>query len=478
MKFSSHRIKISLVNPRLTGPYPPLGLAYLASYLKKYGRNDYEVRVFDGNYSRNIIKDILDFSPAIVGFTALSLQIEEAVNLSAVINSKIPDILQIIGGIHVSAEPESTLRRGKFDLAVIGEGEETFREIVDNFAECGKTDKFYSKIKGVAYLDDGSLVINPPREEIDVLDRIPQPDRMLLNMKGYLSNYLMIRGLSGNGITTIHTSRGCPYSCAFCSCGIVFKKVRYFSVEYVISEVKDLIEKFKIKALFFTDDIFILNKERVKKICQRFIEEGINKKIKWEVQGRANLIDWQDLGLLRLMKEANCVQIDYGFETGSDGILKFLKKKDASIEFNRRAIEITKKAGLNVMGTFMVGIPGETAADIDLTKNFVLENRDKIDNFQIFIATPYPGAELYEICCRKNLVKRDYFEQLSKEKEKGFSPSYTDTIPCDKINETQRMLNRLALKKIRFTDKVKWLLYNFFMNPLGTFKKVRASLSR
>ncbi|UCD15449.1 MAG: B12-binding domain-containing radical SAM protein, partial [Candidatus Omnitrophota bacterium] len=295
-------MKVCLVNPRLEGPYPPLGITYLSAYLKKYGQNDYEVKVIDGNCSEDIIDEIIKFGPSVVGFTALSPQINDAVALSNILKSKEPEVLQVIGGIHVSAAPEHTLGKGSFDLAIIGEGEETFKNIVDGYFEQRKARDFYLRLEGIAFLDNNKLVYNPRRKEIENLDSIPFPERPLLKMDYYLSQYLIIRGLFGNRIATVHTSRGCPYDCVFCSCNIISKKVRYFSVEYVISEVKELIDKYKIKAIFFTDDTFILNKKRVREICQRFIEEGINKKVKWEAQGRANLIDWADLGMLKLMK--------------------------------------------------------------------------------------------------------------------------------------------------------------------------------
>ena len=233
------KTKICLVNPRLVGPYPPLGLAYLASYLKKYGSNNYEIKIIDGNCVKNISNEVLKFNPAVVGFTALSPQIKDAIDLSVFLKSRRPDIFQVIGGVHVSAEPEQTLKKGGFDLAVIGEGEETFKDVIDVFIQNGKDKSSYQNINGVALLDNAKLMISPPRDEICILDNIPVPDRSLLNMRNYLSNYLIIRGLGGDRITTIHTSRGCPYDCIFCSYGIVFKKVRYFSVDYVVYEKKD-----------------------------------------------------------------------------------------------------------------------------------------------------------------------------------------------------------------------------------------------
>ncbi|MCX5705623.1 MAG: radical SAM protein [Candidatus Omnitrophica bacterium] len=468
----SDKTRICLVNPPLEGPYPPLGLAYLASYLKKYEQGKYILCIIDGNHSKDVVRDILAFKPDIVGFTALSPQIALTVKFSRIIRGKAPQIFQIIGGIHVSAEPEQTLRKGSFDIGILGEGEETFREVVGLVRGGRQGYEAFRSVAGLAFIKGVEFIRTPSRPEIMPLESIPVPDRSLFNMERYLSHYLVIRGLSGNRITTLHTSRGCPYDCVFCSCGIVFKKVRYFPVDYVIAEVKELIRVHKVKSLFFTDDTFIINKDRVRQICNRFIAEGINKQLKWEVQGRANLIDWQDLDLLKLMKDAGCVQVDYGFETGSDKILKFLKKTDVSIDFNQRAIEVTKDAGLKVMGTFMVGIPGESEDDLLMTRDFIIRNISKIDHFQTFIATPYPGAELNEICKERGLVEADYFAQFAKEQANPCAMYYCDTVSQEKAISVQKFLNKLALDKVSLKDKALWLMYNLVKSPIGVFRKV------
>ncbi len=145
-------------------------------------------------------------------------------------------------------------------------------------------------------------------------------------------------------------------------------------------------------------------------------------------------------------------------------------------DFNKRAIEVTKAAGLNVMGTFMVGIPGETENDLELTKRFIEENNKKIDNFQVFIATPYPGAELYRICKENKIVEDNYFDQLLKQEDKDFLGLYTDTVPYENVMMIQKLLNKLALQKIRLNDKIHWFLFNFIKNPFKAIKKIYFAL--
>lgn len=463
-----------MINPELEGPYPPLGIGYIASYLRKYGKDKYDIKIVDGNCCRDILREVYKFNPEIIGFTALSPQIKEAVDLSWQIKNWKKEILQVVGGIHVSAMPEETLLKGAFDIGILREGEQTFCELVDLFSRNKLSKGALEKIKGVCFKNNGAFYCTPRREEIADLDMIPPPARDLFDMKHYLSYHLLIRGLAGSRITTVMGSRGCPFDCVFCSSKIVFKGVRQFSTEYIIAEIKDLIEQYNIKAVFFTDDTFTINKERIRSFCAQFISERLSAKIKWEVQGRANLISWQDLELLQLMKKAGCVQIDYGFESGSQRILDFLKKSSAGISDNERAIQVTKKAGLEVMGTFMVGAPSETEADLEKTEDFVRRNINQIGYFQTFVSTPYPGTELYDICLERGLVAKDYLEQLLKEALERHRPIiYCDTAPREKVIQVLKYLNNLAANKIGLKEKIKWLIPNLISNPAKVINAIK-----
>lgn len=473
----SNKKKICLVNPKLEGPYPPLGLAYVAAYLRKYGKYEYDLKIVDANCKKDVLREILTFKPEIVGFTALSPQIMEVVRISENLRELVPGVYQIIGGTHVSAAPEMTLKRGRFNLAVLGEGEQTFCEITDAYFS-GDLPADNLEIKGIGFLRNGRFVRTKPRPVIRDLDSIPHPARDLLDMEHYLSHYLLIRGLIGNRITTMHTSRGCPFKCTFCSSWNVFRTVRYFSAEYVVDEINELVTKYRAKFIFFTDDIFLMNKERAKIICESIIERNLADKIAWEVQTRTDLISWDDLDLLKLMKQAGCVQIDYGFESGSDRMLRFLKKHGVTVATNQRAIEVTKASGLHVMGTFMLGSPGETDTEMEDTRNFILENIDKIDYFQTFVTTPYPGTELYEICLEKHLVEEDYFCQIKREKNTSDFMVYSDTVSPQKVADIWTFLNRLALKKIGTRHKVAWLLHNFIRDPAKTIRSIIDVVSR
>lgn len=452
------KYKIGLINPG-KGYYPRLGLGYLASYLLKYCSLHCDIKIFDASYDSNIVQNILKFKPNIIGVTALSSEIFEAFGISKKIYSFDKSILQVIGGVHVTALPEQTLRNGNFAIAVLGEGEETFLEIVEHYFQMGSPRNNLCKIKGIGYIEDNQYIETGVRPTINHLDKIPFPARDLLNMKFYNSYYHLTRAVPGSKLATISSSRGCPYNCTFCSSKIVFKKVRRFSPEYTVSEIKELIEKYKVKRLFFLDDTFIVDKNHIKNFCNLMIEKNLNIRIRWEVLGRSNLIKFEDLELLLLMKEAGCEAIDYGFESGCPRVLKFLKGETINIEDHQRAIEVTRKAGLKVFGTFMIGTPDEREEELEETVRFIERNLNKIDRFDTFITEPFPGSKLWEKCVEKNIVHSDYLYQHEKERGQKLLV-YTDTIESSKIYETLKYLDRLAFRKIKLINKIFWIFYN------------------
>lgn len=451
-------VKIGLVNPKMEGPYPPLGLGYISSYLRKFGANRYDIRIIDGNTTADLRSEIIRFGPDIVGFTGHSPQILEAVRLSKEIREWRKGVFQLIGGVHASADPAGTLKRGAFDICVIGEGERTFVEAVDTYIGSGMGS--VKGIKGIGFREGERLVVNPKRDQIENLDEIPFPARDLFDMDYYLSMSFGVRGVVRSGVTSITSSRGCPYSCSFCGVNIVFKKVRQFSREYCLAEISELYERHGARALYFADDTFITNKKSVAGFCDWMIRSGLSKKVGWTAQARANLIDWGDLELLKDMKRAGCIQLEYGFESGSDRVLALLKQNKVTVEDNQRAIDVTHRSGLRVLGTFIVGTPGESVEDLEETKKFIDRNLSRLDYFQTFICTPFPGSPLYQTCLEKGLVQGDYFEELEKRQRLTHIPVYTDTIDRETVIEALKRLDYLGIKKVRLRDKVIWVLYH------------------
>jgi anaerobic magnesium-protoporphyrin IX monomethyl ester cyclase len=472
---TTQKYRIALVNPG-KGYYPPLGLAYIASYLRTYSDLPCEIRIFDKSCDPKLVQSVIEFKPRVMGMTVLSSDIFEAFCISREIRALDEGVLQIIGGMHVNTLPEQTLRKSHFDIAVLGEGEETFLEIVKNHYGNGLSGDDLEKIKGIAYLKDGQFNKTEPRPLIRPLDKIPLPARDLLNMKFYNSYYHLVRGLSGNKLASMVGSRGCPYDCIFCSSKTIFKSVRRFSSGYMVSEVRELVERYGVKRIFLMDDTFVVEANHVKNFCELMIAERLNKKVRWEVQGRSNLIKWDKLELLKLMKKAGCYQIDYGFESGCPRVLRILKSGPISIGDHERAMEVTRKAGLKVMGTFILGTPGETETEMMETVSFIERNLKRLDFFDTFIAEPFPGTRLWDICAEKKIVHPDYLTQRENERKRK-QVVYTDNVEASTVYGLLRRLDRIAFRKIALSNKVAWFFYNLTHHFSKTISSVRSFIS-
>lgn len=478
-----NHLKICLFNPINVVTYPPLNLTYLSSYLKKYGRYSYEIKLVDINFSDDPIEEIFNFKPDILGFTSLSSHIVGIYDISKKIRQLNKDIIQICGGVHAVINPVEILTISNVDIVVMGEGEVTFTELADAYIESNKKIDTLplSKIDGIAYKQDGSVKINNPRQLITNLDIIPHPDRGLLN-KHYFDRYYIMRGMNNDAVYMIAGSRGCPFQCIFCCVNFTGRNiVRYHSPEYITDEMEVLVSRYKAKWLFFSDDTFLIDKNRSVKLCELIIRKGLNLRIRWEVQIRSNLVSSKDLPVLKLMKRAGCEQIDYGFESGNQRVLTLIKGKDISIEDNQRAIDLTNEAGIKVLGTFILGTPTETYEELLDTKKFILKNYNKMSRFQVTCMIPYPGTRVYDIAVEKGLISANYYEELKKEKEEGLEHGlgiFCDTIPASKILEVRMELDNLSFKKVSFYNKLKWLAFNLMRNPKTALRGINWVLSR
>ncbi|MFH0928963.1 MAG: radical SAM protein [Candidatus Aenigmatarchaeota archaeon] len=350
----------------------PLGLGFLASYLEK---NGIEVFIVDEMAGDNVENKLKNINPDLIGLTSMTMFVPEAYRIAKWVKNNF-DVPLIMGGVHATALPEEVIKH--VDTVVVGEAEKVLLEMAKNPSKIKK-----GIIQG---------------QTIENIDEIGMPARHLMNMKFYLSQKDQIAGIEMKAESII-TSRGCPYRCIFCRNSLRPEPVRFNSVDHVINEIKYLKEKYGIEGLAFTDECFTANKPRLIEICKRMIKDKIE--IKWECQTRSNLID---LDLVKLMKEAGCIQIGIGFESGSDRILKVLNKGN-TVEQNTKAIKICKEAGMRLRGCFMIGNPTETKEDINLTKKFIEENN--IDFCGVFLTTPYPGTELWNYALRNNLIPKD-----------------------------------------------------------------------
>ncbi|MCK4785461.1 MAG: cobalamin-dependent protein, partial [Desulfobacteraceae bacterium] len=292
---------------KAAGRYFPLGLAYIAAYLRQYGQH--EVQMYEpeaqGLTYEDIATLIIRERPDVVGLTTATPNFPRALELAELVkkNSK---ALVVMGGVHASAVPEFIVTNHSHlvDVVVVGEGEETMLELVNSYTN--KAD--LHKIRGIAYLDDDKVVRTPPRPYIEDLDRIPFPARDLISQDLFVPNAHNARFRQ---CSSMLTSRGCPYNCSFCAARIVSgQRYRMHSADYVLEEMRMLKKTYSTRQLLITDDTFTLNRPRLTEICNRMIEEHIN--LQWFCFSQVTVVNPE---VLSLIKRAGCYNIGFGVES-------------------------------------------------------------------------------------------------------------------------------------------------------------------
>jgi anaerobic magnesium-protoporphyrin IX monomethyl ester cyclase len=395
-------MKILLINPAVLGMYkaakiftPPMGLTYIASYLRENGHN---VQFIDCTVNDNSI----DYSYAdLVGITSCTYNYNTALEYAQQAHECGKTV--VMGGVHVSCMPNEALMSGYVDYVVRGEGEETMLELV-NVLESGGEKMFIEKIKGLSWYDKQDNVIkhNPDRPAISNLDKLPYPARDLLDI-----DYYKKMKLDKNKSTiTVLTSRGCPYKCNYCVIPKINSRIwREREVNCVTDEVETLLNDYGFKAILFVDDNLTINKNRTIELCKEFIRRKLD--FKWWCQSRADTIANNE-DMVETMAEAGCITVFLGLESGSDKVLKNYNKKSTS-DTGINAVDMLNKYGIGPFGAFIIGSYDETPEDIDKTINYSLELN--LESAQYSILTPYPGTDIYKFLKDKLLTRNwDLFD--------------------------------------------------------------------
>jgi len=408
-------VRILLVNPKSKLPIdtrtsPPLGLAYLAAVSEQRGD---QVRVHDGDVEDTPLEAVIrDFAPDIVGITANTTQITAAWRDAELVHS-LSKAHVVLGGPHPTSLPEESAAKPFVDVVVRSEGEATWLELLE-WWELGTVsvgnDKLESReptktnagstdlpsdqsIRGITYQNaGGSVVSTPNRPPIPVqeLDGMPLPAWHLFKLDRYTNLQPTVDQVDGRSLPIL-TSRGCPYRCSYCS-QIGPRRWRGRSVDSVVAEWRWLVEEQGAAEIGVLDDSFNIDRRRVLEICQRLVEEGLDH-VPWiMINGiRANLADEEVLGA---MKRAGCIRAAFGVESGNQQILDSVVDKQLTLEQVRSAFQAARTVGMETIGFFIVGLPGETEATMDDTIRFACELDPVVANFSI--ATPFPGTQMYE----------------------------------------------------------------------------------
>lgn len=354
----------------------PLGIGCLAGYLlsknKKVKILDEEVAPITEEVLKEVVKGLE--KPYIFGLSCLTANIARGYLLAKMIKNLYPDSRVIFGHIHPTVLPEEALNAGCVDIVVRGEGE----LVLDSLYDAIKNNKDISLISGISFIKNGKIIHNPISEFIDLKD-LPIFPYHLFDKNRYDFSY-------------IATSRGCPYNCIFCSQkNISGGRVRYLEIEKVIEQLKLLINKYDQKYISIIDDNFVVDKERVRKLCEAIIRENLHKKAFFSCQTRGDAITKE---ILECLKEANFKIVGIGLETASERLMKIINKGE-TVEDNIKAAKLIKSMGFNIGGAFILGLPTETREE--RWQSYKLAKELDIDYVRFNNATPYPGTILYEI---------------------------------------------------------------------------------
>ena len=414
--------------PPLNSPWgvpaklPPLGLAYIGGALEKAG---FVVQILDNYQLRTTIdfvkQETKRLNPEIVGITCGSVTYRRCVEMAKVIKEVCPSCKIVVGGWHASYLPDTTLQNPEIDYAVIGEGEKVMVELATLITK-GADQRAISQIPGVACRLEGKIVKTDPKINEDI-DSIPYPARHLLPMEIYDRQ---IGYLKAKPVDVMNIQRGCPYDCYYCETRKLWgSKCRAFTPLRVVEELEYMVKKFGSKGVYFIDDNFTINKKHTMELCRLIKERKLD--LKWACDTRVDLLSSD---LLKEMREAGCRTIFFGIQSGSPRILEKLNTHTTPGKIVE-AFKLCRKEDIHIACSFMLGIPGETIADMQTTYKFAKKLGPDWCTFYVFIACPTSG--LYDEVLQKGLYDRmDDFLAFVK----------TDQFNYESVVEIQRRFQR------------------------------------
>ncbi|MDO8735139.1 MAG: radical SAM protein [Elusimicrobiota bacterium] len=409
---------------------PAPGIGYMLAVAKK---NNIKAKCIDMIVECMTVEELLQYitkhKPKLIGFTAMTVQINDAGFLASKIKKHFPDILICVGGIHPTVLAKETLEEfDAFDFVVCGEGEHVIVKIF-NYLKKGLS---LSDIKGIATKEktDSSF------ELIENLDALPFPAWQEMNLQKYTGVFPHRTKLE----LPMCTSRGCPNSCVFCV-QQYSRRRRQRSVVSVISEIERNIADFGCESIAFIDDTFLIDLSWGDELFHTMIKKGINKKITWGCEFR---VDSASPELLRLMKEAGCYYMFCGFESADETILKTVRK-NISISQMKNAVKWAKEAGIVPTGSFIIGLPGETEKTVK--KSITLAQELDLYSIVFPIAVPFPGTVL-----RKLALNHEYGLRILTNKWSDYGKQYpgvmdSEQLNIDRLRELQKLAYTLLPKK-------------------------------
>ena len=413
-------IKELLVIP----PLPPTDLMYLASVAEKEG---FEAKICDYSQGGDLVEDLKEFKPDYLVVNVATPTLEHDLDALKIAKDILPNVVTIAKGAIFLTKSEDILKNHEaLDIVIFGEAEDTLKEILQGV----------EKPLGIYYREDGQIKFSGVRPFIDNLDEIPFPARHLVD------NTIYRRPDNNKVQAVVKVARGCPFHCFFClATPVSGAKVRRRSVENIVEELKECVEKYNITNFVFWSDIFNLDKNWTMALCQAIIDSGL--KITWSANTRADTADDE---MAKMMYKSGCRLVSIGVESGSQYMLEKMGKK-ITLDDVRRTVKTFKDAKIRIYNYFVIGLPWESEETVEETIRFAIELDSDFISF--YTATPLPGSRFYEYA-----KEHDLFDKETSFENAYFYPAVnTHNLTRDRVFE----LHKSAIKR-------------FYLRPLYILK--------
>lgn len=472
-------MRIALVNLcRDNAGLLPTGLLCLRSYLlsKLPGHTvDFADAAVEDPFAK-IVAGRYD----IVGISSMTPQYEDATILAKNIRAVLPETVIVLGGTHITKLPQSF--RHCFDVGILGDGEAGLVELVELIGELPAYWRQALKgLRGCVYMEESGPALSPPRQPLD-LKNYPPLDYSILH-PSYWRRRAMPNFADFGVEATLMTSRGCPYKCVFCASGNLWSKLRFFSEEWVIGEMQALIAR-GVTHLSIFDDVFAVNKSRLERIGNLMWHYGITDKLTLYCNCKADAFDQE---IIDLLKKMNCRHIFFGFESGSERNLQYLKAGKVHVTDNMRAVELAASRGMLATGNVILGSPGETREEMQQTIDFIHWFRRHGGNRMLAsVMTPFPGTPLWERAKTMGRVKDEMdFSTLGMNSVEDYEGGFVvDTMSREEFTEifhrvlaaihpfkrrkAIQFLTNAPAETLRFAAHAPWRLIRRLFDPSMT----------
>jgi len=348
---------------------PMLGPLALEAYLARRG-----------GFTVSIVEDLSwleKLEPDLVGISSVTENYGIAISMARYVKERFA-IPVVAGGIHITSLPGSL--DPAFDAAVLGEGEETFFELLAHYPH-------FEKVRGLIFWKEGALVRTGRRKGIEPLDDLPPVNRK--------------KWVARQGLPVVMTSRGCPYACSFCSSPLMWGGCRTFSPRYVVGEIQELVRLFGARYIRFFDDVLTLGRKRLVELVEMIRSEGLHDQVTFSCFSRFNLLDHETL---RLLAKGNIKFVNVGLESASGTVLESLKDRPVTVQESQEVIDMACDEGIAMGLSIIIGTPGETEDDLLATYAFLSKNREKLCEIEVNPLVPNPGTPTWDRALERGLV--------------------------------------------------------------------------